>query len=664
MPVNAWKNSLPFTGKGSSNLCRSFPKAVGPMWTPRCGRRTRCKRRRRNGAVARIMPGNMNAMRTIVSPSPMAMPSISVSPSWRSGCLFHSMIIWRRDRMQCWELFTAPLAGATLIEASAGTGKTYTITGLYLRLLVEMDLPVASILVMTFTNAATAELRERILARLIACREALEGGGNDEVAQGLVSACGDAATVRLRIQRAILEFDQAAVYTIHGFCQRVLADSAFRGALPFEMEMVSEQPERLQRVVDDYWARLVGESSPGFIQWLFEQGVDADRLFGELGAWMGKAGMEVVAAPMPTGLDAAETAFEEAFRAAAGIWARERGAIVDLLAADKSLNGNKYRKSSFDHWFAEMDAYLGDAPGPWPERFENFTRGMIDASVKKNCMPPEHPFFDACQRLFDARERLHDLYRQALSAHRAALMAFARQRLHEEKRGERVRTFDDLIGDLHQALHGTHGGRLAGLLRRRYRAALVDEFQDTDPLQYGILSRIYAGHPHPLFLVGDPKQAIYSFRGADVYAYLRARAETRQQYTLVQNWRSVLPLVMAVNRLFEGHERPFIDPRIGFHAVDAAGQKKAELRVKGDDPSVFRFRFLEAEGKQQNARRISEPIVMDTATEIARLLQSAARGEAHIGETPLEAKDIAVLVRTRSQGRQVRQALQAAGINA
>ncbi len=567
--------------------------------------------------------------------------------------------------MERWDLFTAPLDGPTLIEASAGTGKTYTITGLYLRLVAEKDLPVAAILVMTFTNAATAELRERILARLISCRDALESGGDDELAQRLVSACGDVETPRLRLQRAILEFDQAAVYTIHGFCQRVLADSAFRGALPFEVERVVAQPERLQRVVDDYWAMHLQHGASPFVDWLLEQKISADSLYQDLSTWLGRPGLEVLAVPMPVPevVEMAESAVDAAFEVAAGTWRREREAIVALLKDNVTLKGNIYRKGLFDGWFAGMDAYLGGG-GACPPKFEKFTHREIEAATKKGCTPLQHPFFHACQELFDARERLHGLYRQAYFAHRAALMAFARERLEEEKARERARTFDDLIGDLHGALHAEHGDCLAALLRGRYRAALVDEFQDTDPLQYGILSRIYAGQPHPLFLVGDPKQAIYSFRGADVYAYLRARGDTRRQYTLAENWRSVPALVGAVNRLFEGHERPFLDPRIGFHPVVAAQEGKADLTVKGDDPSVFRFRFLTMEEEMRNAEGRSRCVAMDTAAEIARLLRAAEQEEACIGDAPLEAKDIAVLVRTRVQGQQVLEALRAVGINA
>ena len=170
--------------------------------------------------------------------------------------------------MQRLQLFDTPLQGVNLIEASAGTGKTFTITGLYLRLLLESGLTVAQILVVTYTRAATAELRERIRERLLQVRRALDTAADDPFCAGLLSACGDRELLRRRLALALLDFDRAAIFTIHGFCQRVLTDSAFESRVPFETELAPDQSDLLQQVVDDFWRRQVQDLSPGLVDYL------------------------------------------------------------------------------------------------------------------------------------------------------------------------------------------------------------------------------------------------------------------------------------------------------------------------------------------------------------------------------------------------------------
>ena len=440
------------------------------------------------------------------------------------------------------QLFDAPLQGVNLIEAGAGTGKTFTIAGLYLRLLLEAGLTVAQILVVTYTRAATAELRERIRAGLLQLRRALEQDGGDSDSDSfyskLLAACDDRDLARQRLSLALLEFDRAAIFTIHGFCQRVLADSAFESAMPFETELLPDQYELLQEVVDDFWRLQVQDLSPGLVDFLLASKVSPESLLELAAKAQAKPGINLRGEIFPADLEALERDWGEKYRAVQRLWGAQATTIADLLRQATGLNGNKYRSGSIENWLRQLELFLGDPPGPWFDSFDKFTRSTLDASVKKGGSAPVHDFFDACERLLPARQALQEGYRKARVALLGQLVRYSSGELRERKARSGVQSYDDLLLNLEQALASDEGGQLAAAVADSYRAALIDEFQDTDPLQYTIFQQIFAADGRPLFLVGDPKQAIYSFRGADVFAYLRAHRDADACYTLDLNWRS------------------------------------------------------------------------------------------------------------------------------
>src|ERR687888_338530 len=171
------------------------------------------------------------------------------------------------------QVFDAPLTGINLIEASAGTGKTRAITDLYLRIIVETAWQVPQVLVVTFTKAATAELRDRVRTRLALARHAfLTEKTLDPFCQQLLERYPSRTEVIQRLERAIRGFDEAAISTIHGFCQRVLAEVAFESGRPFENELLPDDRELVQDIVDDFWRREVYQASPLFVQALLAAG--------------------------------------------------------------------------------------------------------------------------------------------------------------------------------------------------------------------------------------------------------------------------------------------------------------------------------------------------------------------------------------------------------
>ena len=269
-----------------------------------------------------------------------------------------------------------------------------------------------------------------------------------------------------------------------------------------------------------------------------------------------------------------------------------------------------------------------------------------------------------CETFVRALERVVEAAEVRLKRLKVELLLAARRTLEVRKRRDRLRSYDDLLLGLRRALEGAGGEALGERLRTGWAAALVDEFQDTDPAQYEIVRRIWGGASQPVFLVGDPKQAIYRFRGADVYAYLAARAHADASHVLDVNWRSDPGLVAAVNAVFGRVRKPFVLDAIPFFAARAAATPRQELVLAGEPPQPFRVWLLDRAGattfmpKNETSRRAAAA----TAAEIARLLRLADDGGARLGDRALAGGDIAVLVRNHRQGRLVRDALARLGV--
>jgi exodeoxyribonuclease V beta subunit len=249
------------------------------------------------------------------------------------------------------------------------------------------------------------------------------------------------------------------------------------------------------------------------------------------------------------------------------------------------------------------------------------------------------------------------------------LLTYCNTELPRRKRREQTQSYDDLLLNLRTALQTPgRGAQLAESIRNRYRAALIDEFQDTDPIQYDIFTSIYKDSGQPVFLVGDPKQAIYSFRGADIFAYLRAKQEAGDEYTLATNWRSDPGLITAFNALFGLCPNPFLLPEIPFHPVQAADLTHPRLVTPGDDRGPLRIWFMgqDGAGKPLNKGVARPRIAGATAGTIAGLLNQGERGEAYLeherGRRPLRGSDMAVLVRNHRQAGEIRRALLALGV--
>lgn len=575
------------------------------------------------------------------------------------------------------DLMRVKLDGTHVIQASAGTGKTYTMTNLFLRLLLEKRLPVERVLVVTFSRAATAELRDRIRSRLGACLSIFERSDLDEAVAdtldpdlvAMARASADREADAERLGDALRRFDEAAVFTIHGFCQRMLQENAFESGVMFNAELIQDQRPIFEEIVHDFWARATYQAPPGFVRYLQKQRMIPRTLLGLVARVANKPDMPVLPASTPpddTHALAAE-GWAAAWRDLASQWTRATREVVSLLLTGGDLKGTQYRKDYVAKWLDQMDDLLTGEPPAIPELFDRFSRFTPDElaeHTKAKKLTPSHPFFDACASLMEAAERLNEALEIRLLQFKLDLRDFTAKSLKQRQHVHHTQSFDDLLHQLEDALKGDGGRPLANAIRSRYSVALIDEFQDTDPTQYYIFRTLFHDAQVPMFMIGDPKQAIYAFRGADIFAYLRAVEDAEGEgYALDTNWRSDPTLIRGLNALFGFGLDPFLTPDIGFAPV--APSPVAFDRLGGDQAGrpALRVMLMERHDPHPGDKPISkgwaeEHIPELAAAEIARLLNGGATLSDKSGaQRPVTPGDVAILVRKNLQGAQVQAAL-------
>lgn len=556
-----------------------------------------------------------------------------------------------------------PLHGTHLIEASAGTGKTYTIATLFVRLIVERGLGVDQILVVTFTEAAAAELRERIRRRLRMTLVQAETSGRSDVEQQ-------------RLRLALNAFDEASISTIHGFCHRVLKDSAFETGTPFDLEVLTDESDLIDEIVRDLWAKVLYTADPMFVAYLHEHGITPSRL-----VQTARAAIHPDVPILPSQVEVDQhpdmAPFLAAFATVRRQWSQHREHALKLLQTTPGLHARRYARDHIPSWFDAMDAYLQDEE---PSSILGFgqlvklgTKSLVQ-NTKKGLAPPRHAVFEAIQTLIEAREPVISNYELRHLQLRRIVAQTIRRELPQRKRRVDALSFDDLLRSVDAALtHTRTGSTLAMSLRRRLQAALIDEFQDTDPIQYRIFETLYAKTELPLYLIGDPKQAIYGFRGADVFAYLRAAnaIPARCRHSMDTNWRSDPALLDAIARLFVGPS-PFLMPEIEFIPVSARPGADGGVWYRNQALPAFELWVQPCTTDNRRADRkqvirtdwADATIPTQVATDIAAMLAARPTLGSAQHPRPVVAGDIAVLVRRHAQAQRVQAALRAQGVPA
>ncbi|MGI4848297.1 MAG: exodeoxyribonuclease V subunit beta [Janthinobacterium lividum] len=594
-----------------------------------------------------------------------------------------------------------PLFGSRLIEASAGTGKTWTIAALYLRLVLGHGgelaygralLP-AEILVMTFTRAATRELSKRIRDRLVEAAACFRGEAplvNDAFLHELIESYPHGQARQQAAHRLMLAaqtMDEAAIFTIDAWCQRMLREHAFDSGSLFDEELLSDESALFDDAVRDYWRQEVYALDREALAIWRSCWPDVKSLEKSLKALVAHAGLlgPVPEESLAVLLERLHAAQRAALAELKSGWSERAQRMEAWIAQQqartpKTFNGNKMRAASVASWFASLQQWAGDSEAMLPEKFETAWRrlhpdGLIDACNKGSAVdvPADFEAIPLLQAALDAMEPL----RFALL--RAAAVSVA-ARLTELKRLGGNFGFADMLARLLAALRGENGAALRARIVAQYPLAMIDEFQDTSPDQYAIfdgLYRVQDNDPaHGLFLIGDPKQSIYGFRGADIHSYLAARRATEgRHYLLGTNYRSTEALVAAVNRLFLHAEgdggadgfaggafrfRSQAGNPLPFEAVAAQGL--AEQLVSSAGP-VAALTMWCCDIDDMNKARYQATLAAHCAERIVTLLNDRHSGFRRDGVfTRVAPADIAILVRDRNEAAAIRRALQKRGL--
>ncbi|HOC60504.1 MAG TPA: exodeoxyribonuclease V subunit beta [Smithellaceae bacterium] len=548
------------------------------------------------------------------------------------------------------------LAETNLIEASAGTGKTYAVACLYLRLLIEKDLLPEQILVVTFTEAATKELISRIRSRMREMLEIINGAtSDDDFLNGLLSkviAQGPGITkTREKLERALNAFDTASIFTIHSFCLRVLKENAFESGSLYDTELTAASDAYVQEIVDDFWRKTFFVQNPLLLAYLLRKKESPEKWKAFLGNLLSDPQLRIFPQFSPEEVKELEEKCFLAFADAKKEWRGSGAEIRDILQNHQGLSRaeDHYKAEHLPELLEAMDTYLaGENPFDLFDNFKKWTSSGIARGTKKSKLAPAHRFFEICEII----QKLTD---ERVLVLKHELILFCREKLPARKREANIRFYDDLLNDLHQALRAGTGEALGAKLRSKYKAALIDEFQDTDPVQYDIFRKIFAQTDCPLFFIGDPKQAIYSFRGADIFAYLEAAKDVpeKNRFTLTCNRRSTSRLLAAFNRIFAGLQNPFVFESIAYHPM-VAGEPEEKEPLFDWEKKPLEIWFLPPgeDGKPANVTSAEKKIPKAIAAEIARLLNSPFSRERRF--VP---EDIAVIVRKHRQAADIADAL-------
>ena len=556
-----------------------------------------------------------------------------------------------------------PLQGTTLIEASAGTGKTHTITTLYLRLLLERELTPSQILVVTYTNAATAELRGRVRSRIRQAIGALTGEAPDASLTDLVVArqqLGSVSRDLRRLNDALNSFDEAAIFTIHGFCQRVLHENAFESGVSFDSELLTDINALVGEVVCDFWVSRLAAAPELNLAYLEKRGTTVGTLKQLASRILSQRHLLLLPKPGDSAADPAlPHRWQTTTATLAEVWQNEQDKILDLLTGP-ALKQITYKPDKIRNvWAPALTATLASRRPllRWHfARIDKLTSEALRDGARKGAQPPTHRFFDACSELASIEDQME----RSLAEWRLRLLhdfaGYLETELRRRKLEQSAQSFDDLLRQLDDSLASPSGGELAEAVRRRYPAALIDEFQDTDPVQYDIFRRLYLDREGCLFLIGDPKQAIYGFRGADIFTYVRARADTgNEPKTLETNRRSDPRLLAAINAVFTGARNQFVIEEIPYREIHApAGTRD---RLGPDDSRALEILLVQGDDLTRagadKGDACKDRIADATAVDIVRLLASSTT----IDGRPLAPADIAVLTRTNEQTQRMQNAL-------
>jgi len=588
------------------------------------------------------------------------------------------------------DVLTAPLSGVHLVEANAGTGKTWNIEALVVRLLIDKRLEPSQVLVVTFTDAAAQELRERILKRINEVFEVLTASkyeGEDHFLNNL--------STKYRLNPAVLEhleyckstFDEASIYTIHSFCKQVLTDFRFESGLESELQIMPDSRMIQQEVIKDEWRSLnhrFSQDPESNLADILSGKVSLSQLENSFDTYSANSGLKLDLDPVSllahakasvksrwSAVDPSQWTYEyiDALKEAIHTWENQKDEIRQQWY-DVQYNQWQYDYSRYGTvWEKTLELFLST---PFVKVNEThilkYTSQFHTQAVlhRDNSAPrPDHLFFELIDFLYHAKAVLENLIlRESCERMKRSYL--------QKRQQQQILVFDDLLAFTERALdptqHGENAKVLAEALRVKYPVALIDEFQDTDQTQYSIFRRLYVDHNQEnllLYMIGDPKQSIYLFRGADLKTYFKARKDAKSTYTLSRNFRSTQALVDGINAVFGG-KNSFLDDELTYH-LSSAKKQTSSLSVPHESDAPLRFVDIKARNDNKVPRELA--VMKWVVSSIARLLVGEVNETTILDPSsgsprPIHPGDIAILVSAHYQSRQIKRLLYEAGIPA
>ncbi|MBN2801991.1 MAG: exodeoxyribonuclease V subunit beta [Deltaproteobacteria bacterium] len=571
--------------------------------------------------------------------------------------------------MNCFDVTNAPLEGLNLVEASAGTGKTYNITRTVLRFLLKKRFGISSILVVTFTDAAASELKYKIRTTLQDALYILEKKDSlpDESILKIVNEIDRDEAIKL-LKSALADYDSASVFTIHGFCRKVLFENPFYSGIDFEMELNGNSTPWIKEKITAYWNSKIFNMPPYLAKIFIETDFTVDKLLKLFFTISSRPELEII---HPKIIKDPIKDFESCFNECRDIFLKDEKNICKILTNQDSLNRASYKPANIVLWLEDVKLFFENELTRDSGSLKNhhlifkFAYNEMVSRLNKNKEPLEHPFFnklDTLQTLFG------NLLSEVINA-KLEFIKFIREKLPKQKIAEGVLFYDDLIEKTYNGV--LKNSAFITAAAGDYRAVLIDEFQDTDSYQYEIFNQMFIKRNIPFYMIGDPKQAIYGFRGGDIFAYMDASKKAELKSTLGVNYRSDKSLVKCVNDLFLNVKTPFGYDDIKFVPSTVPDKKGDSFFSNGKTAASFQIMLVESTKENsektkskdgQKAPRINSTgvnIVEYVATDIVNLLNRDNK----IDNEKITPKDVACLVRTNQDARDMQVALNIRGVN-
>lgn len=571
------------------------------------------------------------------------------------------------------QVATLPLFGTHLIEASAGTGKTYNITRIYLRMLLERELTVEQILVMTFTNDATQELKGRIEATI---RHTLSAWSQliieDTFFQQIAEKVPE-PKAKLLLRKALLYLDEASIFTIHGFCQRVLGEYAFNTGMAFNAQLQPDISKIVEQATQDWYRNLAQTEPEAFLRIAEFWSTPAQFLASFSQAIMRESSLECLTEAMV--IEQAQALISQALAQLYEHSTLIHSVLIEPQKGDKQ-QARVVELAELTQWLTAAQENITQLSVTMPSQFFNGTRYA------------RSPHKDALNIAFAPvkalKKQQSDILKSIQKAKAYAIVAIGIEKIKvsikQAKGVQNVLSFDDLITALSQ--HLATSPTFVQQVKQAFPVALVDEFQDTDPTQFAILSALYHANEQKtdsnntcteqvtvekqttaLYMIGDPKQAIYGFRGGDVFAYLNSRQYCQYQWLMDTNWRSSADMISAYNRLFYGapltqESGDVFGYNIPYQPVKASPAATHELADNSLYQALQFIHFIDDESGDTARKKVGQdkrqPMADWCSNEIMRLLART--------ELALQPQDFAILVRDGTEALSVKTSLSQAGL--